>query len=215
MSRLRGAWAQIAPTMASSTDPLDIDEEGVPTAADRWFDAGAVVAALVLGALTLRLTVEDYATDLSSGQVTVDAVLGVVCCASLWWRRRWPIGVALVCVSLGAFSTFSTVAGLLALSSLAVHRPVRPAAFVAALFVPSAVVCSIWLGRSDTWSVLLPTLALAAAAVAWGMYVRARRQLISTLRDRARRAEAEQAERAERARLAERARIAREMHDVL
>lgn len=108
-----------------------------------------------------------------------------------------------------------TVAGLFALSSLAVHRPVRPALLVAALFVPSAVVCSIWLGRTDTWSVLLPTFALAAAAVAWGMFIRARRQLLASLRDRARRAEAEQLVRAERARLAERTRIAREMHDVL
>jgi signal transduction histidine kinase len=76
-------------------------------------------------------------------------------------------------------------------------------------------VCSIWLGRTDTWSVMLPTMALAAAATAWGMFIRARRQLLSTLRDRAERAEADQLVRAERARLAERTRIAREMHDVL
>jgi signal transduction histidine kinase len=98
---------------------------------------------------------------------------------------------------------------------LALYRHLRPALVIAALFVPSAVVCSIWLGRSNTSSVLLPTAALAAAAMAWGMYVRARRQLIVTLRDRAERAEADQLVRAERARLAERTRIAREMHDVL
>jgi signal transduction histidine kinase len=96
-----------------------------------------------------------------------------------------------------------------------VHRHVRPALLVAALFVPAAVVCSIWLGRIDTWSVMLPTAALAAAATGWGMFVRARRQLLSTLRDRAQRAEADQLVRAESARLAERTRIAREMHDVL
>jgi signal transduction histidine kinase len=121
----------------------------------------------------------------------------------------------MVCVLLGAFSTSGTVAGLFALSSLAVYRHVRPALLVAALFVPSAVVCSIWLGRTNTWSVILPTTALAAAATAWGMFVRARRQLLSTLRDRAQRAEADQVVRAESARLAERTRIAREMHDVL
>ena len=152
---------------------------------------------------------------MTSGQVAIDVAFGALCCLSLWWRRRWPFGVALVCVLLGAFSTSGTVAGLLALSSLAVHRHVRPALLVAALFVPSAVVCSIWLGRTNTWSVLLPTAALAAAATAWGMFVRARRQLLSTLRDRAQRAEADQLLRAERARLAERTRIAREMHDVL
>jgi len=54
-----------------------------------------------------------------------------------------------------------------------------------------------------------------APIVGWGMFVRARRQLILTLRERAQRAEADQTLHAERARTAERTRIAREMHDVL
>ncbi len=49
----------------------------------------------------------------------------------------------------------------------------------------------------------------------WGMFVRARRQLVLSLRERAERAEAEQQLRVEQARQHERARIAREMHDVL
>jgi signal transduction histidine kinase len=47
------------------------------------------------------------------------------------------------------------------------------------------------------------------------MLVRARRQLVVSLRDRARRAEAEQHLRVDQARQTERTRIAREMHDVL
>ncbi len=47
------------------------------------------------------------------------------------------------------------------------------------------------------------------------MYVGSRRELLWTLRDRARRAEDEQATRVAAARTAERTRIAREMHDVL
>ncbi len=54
-----------------------------------------------------------------------------------------------------------------------------------------------------------------AVVTAWGMFVRARRQLVWTLRARAERAEAEQRLRADQARAAERTRIAREMHDVL
>jgi signal transduction histidine kinase len=185
------------------------------TARDWWVNAVAFVVAAGLGAIILRFTADDLMNGMTPQQVAIDAGLGASCCVSLWWRRRWPIGVALVCVVLGTFSTSGTVAGLFALSSLAVYRPVRPALGVAAVFVPSAVVCSIWLGRSNSGSVILPTVALAAAAIAWGMFIRARRQLLATLRERAQRAEADQLVRAERARLAERARIAREMHDVL
>jgi signal transduction histidine kinase len=201
--------------MLAPSDSAHPDTVGPRTARDWSVDAAAFVIAVALGALILSVSVDDAANRMTSGRVAIDAAFGALCCISLWWRRRWPFGVALVCVLLGAFSTFGTVAGLLALSSLAVHRHVRPALLVAALFVPSAVVCSIWLGRTNTWSVMLPTAALAAAATAWGMFIRARRQLLSTLRDRAQRAEADQLVRAESARLAERTRIAREMHDVL
>jgi signal transduction histidine kinase len=51
--------------------------------------------------------------------------------------------------------------------------------------------------------------------IGWGVFVRARRDLIISLRDRAARVEAEQRLRLEQAREAERRRIAREMHDVL
>jgi signal transduction histidine kinase len=216
MSGLGRWWAQTAPTaILAPSDPAHPDTVGPRTARDWSVDAAAFVIAVALGALILSVSVDDTANRMTSGRVAIDAAFGALCCLSLWWRRRWPLGVALVCVLLGAFSTFGTVAGLLALSSLAVHRHVRPALLVAALFVPSAVVCSIWLGRTNTWSVMLPTAALAAAATAWGMFIRARRQLLSTLRDRAQRAEADQLVRAESARLAERTRIAREMHDVL
>ena len=216
MSWLGRWWAQTAPTaIQAPDDPAHPDTVGPRTARDWSVDAAAFVIAVALGAIMLSVAVDDTANRMTSGRVAIDAAFGALSCLSLWWRRRWPFGVALVCVLLGAFSTFGTAAGLLALSSLAVHRHVRPALLVAALFVPSAVVCSIWLGRTNTWSVMLPTAALAAAATAWGMFIRARRQLLSTLRDRAQRAEADQLVRAESARLAERTRIAREMHDVL
>ncbi|MGD9792649.1 MAG: sensor histidine kinase [Acidimicrobiia bacterium] len=214
--RLRRWWAQAAPmAMLGPGDSAAVDSVKPRTARDWAVDASAFVIAAALGAVILSVTADDTANRMTSGKVAIDATLGAACCMSLWWRRRWPFAVALACVLLGAFSTFGTVAGLFALASLATFRHVRPAVVVAALFIPSAVVCSIWLGRSDTWSVLLPTTALAAAAIAWGMFVRARRQLLSALLERAQRAEAEQLVHAERARMAERTRIAREMHDVL
>lgn len=216
MSWLRRWWALTAPTaLPSPSDPLDPDDGQPGAVRDRAVDVAAILIAALVGAVLLRIAADDPTNRMEGGRVVLDAVLGTLCCISLWWRRRWPFAVALLCVLLGAVSTSGTLAGLFALSSLAMHRHVRPALVVAALFVPSAVVCSLWLGRPNTWSVILPSAALAAAATAWGMFVRARRQLLATLRERARRAEADQLERAERARLAERTRIAREMHDVL
>jgi signal transduction histidine kinase len=63
--------------------------------------------------------------------------------------------------------------------------------------------------------VVLFVMPLALASSAWGMFIRARRQLLLSLRERALRAEADQELHQEQARVAERTRIAREMHDIL
>src|SRR5262249_11674519 len=63
------------------------------------------------------------------------------------------------------------------------------------------------------WTVLI--LVAYAALVGWGTLLRANRALITSLRERAERAEADQSRRVAEARAAERAMIAREMHDVL
>jgi signal transduction histidine kinase len=63
--------------------------------------------------------------------------------------------------------------------------------------------------------VVLFVMPLALAASGWGMFIRARRQLLLSLRERALRAEADQELHEEQARVAERTRIAREMNDVL
>jgi signal transduction histidine kinase len=56
---------------------------------------------------------------------------------------------------------------------------------------------------------------LTAIAFGWGLFVRVRRELVMSLRERADRVEAEQEQRDGLSREAERRRIAREMHDVL
>ena len=57
--------------------------------------------------------------------------------------------------------------------------------------------------------------ALTAVAVGYGLFVRARRELVLSLHERGRRLQDEQDLRVREARHAERTRIAREMHDVL
>ena len=67
----------------------------------------------------------------------------------------------------------------------------------------------------DTEILFLFVVIMIFAVTGWGMFIRARRQLLASLRRRAERAERSREEHARHARIAERQRIAREMHDVL
>jgi signal transduction histidine kinase len=213
MSRPRASWAaRLVPAPVDSGQP---DAVSPRTRRDWAVDIVGFVLSAAIGALALASELHDSLEPMPTARLVVDVACGSLACLSLWWRRRWPVGVALACVALGTFSTSSTVAGLLALFSLAVHRSARPALLVAALWVPSGLVFAVYSGRTDLLSVALVAAALVLAATAWGMYVRARRQLLLTLRERALRAEADQRLHADNARMAERSRIAREMHDVL
>jgi signal transduction histidine kinase len=195
-------------------DRAPLSETSRSSAQGRAVDVGACSVAVVLGALFLSPSLHG-SVRLPTVQVVLDVACGVLACLSLWWRRRWALGVALVCVVLGTFSISATPAGLLALFSLAVHRPVRPALLVAALLVVSALLFAVYSPTTDPVSVFLRVAPLALGVTAWGMFIRARRELLASLRERALRAEADQRRHEDRARLAERTRIAREMHDVL
>ena len=147
----------------------------------------------------------------------VDLLGGVVACLLLWVRRRWPVGTVLAMLPIAAVSSSSSIAGAILLFTLAVHRRAAVAVAFGALSI--AIVPIYFQVHPDEdeplWLNIAVALLATLAVVTWGMFVRARRQLVLTLRDRAERAEAEQQLRVEQARQQERARIAREMHDVL
>ena len=121
----------------------------------------------------------------------------------------------IACLLLGTVSISATPAGLIALFSLAVHRPVRQTLLAVALWTPSILLFAVYSPTTDVASVVVRVIPLVLAVTAWGMFLRARRQLLFTLRERAVRAEADQRLHEDQARRAERTRIAREMHDVL
>ena len=155
--------------------------------------------------------------DLPAWFAAVDGVFGIASCLSLWTRRRWPFGLALTLTLLSI--VFSSVGGAaaIALFTVTVHEPFRRAAPIAALAaVLQPIYLAIYSSSSSPYLVALVLSWLVIGVVlTWGMFVRSRRQLVLSLRDRAERAETEQQLRVEQARTAERARIAREMHDVL
>jgi signal transduction histidine kinase len=110
----------------------------------------------------------------------------------------------------------TTVAAMLAVFTVAVHRRTPIALGIAVGMLACSLVFPLWRPlRQPFWVVALFSAIIVAGLVAWGMFVRARRQLVWSLRERAERAETEQRMLADHARSAERTRIAREMHDVL
>jgi signal transduction histidine kinase len=146
----------------------------------------------------------------------VDAAIGAAATVMIWFRRRWPVGVALATVPSLILSLSAGVASLIAVFNVSFRR--RPAVALIMAGVHQVAIVGyylLWVSTYPFWAVWLWALTENAALVALGMYLRARRQLLESLRERAEQAEATQHLLAEQARQAERARIAQEMHDVL
>jgi signal transduction histidine kinase len=194
----------------SDPDPGPVRRLG-RTARDWVVDV--LVFLLAVGVTVLAL-VDSLEQHLAPVPLAVDLSLGGLSCLGVWLRRRWPVGFAVI---VGLFSVYSMSASgvaLIALFTVAVHRRF---AVVGPIVAGYALVPFLTLlVRPDIppvpwWQVVLGVVCVAAV-LAWGMFVRARRQ---SLRERARRVESEQELRVAQVRQSERNRIAREMHDVL
>ncbi|GIG66711.1 sensor histidine kinase [Phytomonospora endophytica] len=199
--------------------PLDADGEGGPgprTSRDWALDVGCLVVAAAVA--VLALTGDLVSVPPAPGWAfAADAAGATAACAALWFRRGWPVPVGVVTVLASAVAPAAAIAAGVAMYTVALYRRFPLAAAVCALAVPAAAVRHLL--RPVTFLPLTAWVLVNALAaltlLAWGMFARARRQLMLSLAERARRAEAEQRERAARVRRLERERIAREMHDVL
>ncbi|WP_330172824.1 histidine kinase [Streptomyces sp. NBC_01498] len=149
--------------------------------------------------------------------IMADLLIGLLACCTLWVRRSRPLGLTVCLVFVQVVAPTASGAVLVALVGLAVHRPVKPVAYVAGLALVS-MTAQAYLRPDPTESRFVSVVVgalLVLLALASGMLVRSRRQLVLALRERAVRAETEAALRAEQAQRLAREAIAREMHDVL
>ncbi|MEV8549227.1 histidine kinase [Streptomyces glaucescens] len=185
------------------------------TARDWAVDFTCFLLSVALGIASIDTVTSD--ATLPEGLIAADQLLGALACAAVWLRRRWPTGLAVALTALGPISVTSGGAGLVALFTVAVHRPFRYLAWIGGgglALIPFV----LWLrpepGMPYLAAVVL-TVLLTVSTIGWGMFVRSKRQLMLSLRDRARRAETEARLRAEQAQRLAREAIAREMHDVL
>ncbi|NBE95707.1 sensor histidine kinase [Nonomuraea sp. KC401] len=141
---------------------------------------------------------------------TAEQILGALSCAAVWLRRRWPVGLAVVTMLFSSYLELPGGASIVALFTVAVHRPFKISGPVALFSLVTLAPYVLLRPRTELdrgWTAALGV-ALVLTVLAWGIVVRARRQVIWSLRQQAEVA-------ADEARRSERERIAREMHDVL
>jgi signal transduction histidine kinase len=181
-------------------------------------DVAVLAFAVAIGAVGFEGSMESQ-PELSSLQAARDLVIGFVACTVLLlFRRRWPVRVSVALTVMAMFSGSAWGTPAMGAFTVAVHRSWRATAAVSALnaaFLTFAFTLIEGMSRRERVESLVVFLLGYAILVVTGQLIRSRRQLIESLRDRARQAEEGQRLRVEEARHLERERIAREMHDVL
>lgn len=186
---------------------------GPRTARDVAVDIAAIVVAVVLGAVNAW---PRYG-GMPHAVAAADAGVGLLASAALWGRRRWPVGLALATVTLSAVSPAAGGAAFVATLSVSVHRPLPVAVWVGGLGIATElVIAAVFPDPRVPYAATVTMGALLTiGTVGWGRAIRARRGLLLSLEERARRAEEDRRARVAEARRMERVRLAREMHDVL
>ncbi|NUT35550.1 MAG: sensor histidine kinase [Hamadaea sp.] len=157
------------------------------------------------------------AGDAAPERVPLDIATALVSLGVTAWVVRQPLAGGVAAGVLAAVSPVATPVASFAAFHAARRRPFREALAVTVVGILGQAAQGLWrspAGLSYHWWLLLMAAAYAAL-LGWGTWAQARANLLHALRERARRAEAEQERRVIEARRAERNRIAREMHDVL
>ena len=171
----------------------------------RVVDATIYLLAFAIGAATFADTWELHPPWLR----VVAIVVGIAALVALRWRRTHPgvVGIGVMAVSI----VIVTVSGaaLAATFNAAIRARGRDLAVVAGLTIAWAFASPLlYPSDSSYWFDAGACLLAVGVVIGWGLFVRARRELVGSLREQADRA-------GDEARAAERRRIAREMHDVL
>ena len=180
--------------------------------ADWLADSALFGFAVALGGLALAELWHSHGVLLDG----IDLGSGVLACLALWWRRAYPVAVTLVVFGAAWFSPLAQGAALVAIGTAASRVRGRALLLIALLAVLGSVMFPLLNpAAGEILKIGFPAFLFSVIAFGWGLYARARRELVASLRERAERLEADQQRSAEQAREAERRRIAREMHDVL
>ena len=171
---------------------------------DRLVDAAMYLVSFAIAAATLATTWELHPPWLR----VVAIVVGIAAIVSLRWRRTHPAAVGIGVAAVSTVIITASGANLAGTFNAAIRARGRDLAVVAGLMVAWSFTNPLLYPDKDYWQDVGASLLLTGVAIGWGLFVRARRELVRSMREQADRA-------GEEARAAERRRIAREMHDVL
>jgi signal transduction histidine kinase len=190
----------------------------LPRSLRDWLvDVVMFVGSVTIGAAALWSENQDH--PLSPAWWIVAIVVGLPSLVLLWVRRRRPLAVGVITVLASAVSPLAGGASIAAMFTVGVYCPPRRSLQVFALSLAAAAIYPFVYGRGhrshyDFMSLIFGVFCFVVAFV-FGSFVRVRRELVLSLRERNRALQAQQARRVAEAQRAERNRIAREMHDVL
>ena len=114
---------------------LFLPEEGDAPPAQRsrrdWIADWAIfLVAIVGGAASLTSSIQH---GLHGTLVAVDVVLGAGVTIALWWRRRWPVALALALLPISTLSSSAGPAGIFFLYTVAAYRRWQAAVIIVVL----------------------------------------------------------------------------------
>ncbi|MGQ0838797.1 sensor histidine kinase [Actinokineospora sp.] len=177
---------------------------------DWLVDVVLFLCAAAYGVLTASASIQDAVPHEPSWIFVGDQIAGVLGCAALWLRRRWPVHLAVGLIVLSSVSELIAGAMLAALFTVAANRPTRTTAVVFSLSLLAALVYVAVRPDGELPGVLLLMIGVVVqcAVVGWGLFVHHQRQLVAHAQTEARL-------RSEQAQQRARETVAREMHDVL
>ncbi|MCG5467495.1 histidine kinase [Micromonospora sp. LAH09] len=181
----------------------------------------------VLLAVTVAAAVWASSTGAIGVRSSLPGVVSLLLAGASGWAagmigtRRWPLYLT---AAAGWLVLAAAAAGVVASYQAGLRlRGRRLAGFLAAaaLVLAAGVLVGLEVGgtrritTATTGNVLFLAVCLVGLPLVFGLWVRARRDVLAALRDRAERLEREQEARTDQVRAEERTRIAREMHDVV
>lgn len=159
-------------THAQSTADPATDPLGLTT----WGHVWRVAAMLAISAVGWIGAV-GREQDIGRWFVVLDLALGATAVVAVFWRRRWPVAVAMTLGVISTVSISSSGPGLLAVASLATRRRVREIAPVVGVTTASWVLLELITGHpAPFWQVLALSAIVVVGAAGWGSYIGSRRE---------------------------------------